>query len=188
MQSEIAKFHNPHGTANKVARVLWHAVWLLFFRPTPQFLGAWRSLLLKLFGARIGHARLHASVRIWAPWRLRMGHNVYVDRDVYLYNPYGIEIADRVVISIGSFLCTASHDHSITTFPLTGGRITVGSDSWIAAEAFVGPGVTIGEGAVVAARAVVVKDVEPWTVVGGNPARRIKARTLAAPGMTQEKR
>lgn len=48
----------------------------------------------------------------------------------------------------------------------------------MAAEAFVGPGVTVGEGAVVGARAVVFGDVEPWTVVGGNPARVLKRRVI----------
>lgn len=50
--------------------------------------------------------------------------------------------------------------------------------AWVAAEAFVGPGVIIGEGAVVGARAAVFKDVAPWTVVGGNPAKYIKDRII----------
>ena len=50
--------------------------------------------------------------------------------------------------------------------------------AWVAAEAFIGPGVTVGKGAVVGARAAVFKDVEPWTVVGGNPARVLKKRVL----------
>ena len=49
---------------------------------------------------------------------------------------------------------------------------------WVSAKAFVGMGVTIGQGAVVGATASVYKDVEPWTVVGGNPARFIKKREL----------
>ena len=49
---------------------------------------------------------------------------------------------------------------------------------WIASGAMILPGVTIGEGAVVTAGSVVVKDVEPWTVVGGNPAKMIKKREL----------
>ena len=56
--------------------------------------------------------------------------------------------------------------------------ITVGAQAWVAADAFVGMGVTIGEGAVVGARAVVTRNVEPWTVVGGNPAKFIKKREL----------
>ena len=52
------------------------------------------------------------------------------------------------------------------------------SKAWVAAEAFVGPGVTIGEGAVVGARAAVFKNVTPWTVVGGNPAKYIKDRVI----------
>ena len=64
-------------------------------------------------------------------------------------------------------------NHSLIVAP-----IMIGSQAWIAADAFVGMGVTIGEGAVVGARAVVMKDVEPWTVVAGNPARFIKKREL----------
>ena len=51
---------------------------------------------------------------------------------------------------------------------------------WIGARAIILPGVTIGEGAVVAAGAVVTKDVGPWAVVGGNPAKVIKMRELTA--------
>jgi putative colanic acid biosynthesis acetyltransferase WcaF len=54
----------------------------------------------------------------------------------------------------------------------------IGSEAWICADAFVGPGVTIGEGAIVAARAVTVKDVRPWSIVIGNPAREIKRREI----------
>jgi putative colanic acid biosynthesis acetyltransferase WcaF len=186
MQSENHKFKNPHSLGNKVARLLWSIVWLLLFRPTPRFFGVWRTMLLRLFGARIGKSRVHSSARVWAPWKLSIGDHVFVDERVYLYNAYGIEIGDRVVISLGSFLCTASHDHAVTTFPLIGGKITVGSDSWIAADAFVAPGVTVGQGAVVAARAVVVKDVPPWSIVGGNPAKHIKARTLTSPDAAPE--
>jgi putative colanic acid biosynthesis acetyltransferase WcaF len=56
--------------------------------------------------------------------------------------------------------------------------IIIGASAWVAADAFVGMGVAIGEGAVVGARASVYKDVEAWTIVGGNPARYIKKRTI----------
>lgn len=62
--------------------------------------------------------------------------------------------------------------------PLVPKVIRIGARAWIAARAFVGPGVTIGDGAVVGACSCVVRDVLPWTVVAGNPARPVKTRVL----------
>ncbi len=179
LKTDPSGFENPHSLGNKIARVLWAVVRTLLFRPTPARLCVgWRNWLLRRFGARIGRSWVHPSVRIWAPWRLEIGDDVAVDEHVFLYNPFGIRIEDRVVISLRSFLCTASHDHTDPTYPLVGGAIVVGRDSWIAGEAFVGPGITLGVGTVVAARSVVVKDTEPWTVVAGNPARSVGRREL----------
>ena len=95
-----------------------------------------------------------------------------------MYNKDLIVIGDDSVISQGTYLCTASHDISSKMLPLNTAPIIIGKNVWVAADAFVGMGVTIGEGAVVGARAAVFKDVEPWTVVGGNPAKFIKNRVI----------
>ena len=89
-----------------------------------------------------------------------------------------VVIADNVVVSQGSQLCTASHDISKSTNPPVTAPIIIEHSVWVASGCFIGMGVTIGEGAVVGARACVFGDVEPWTVVGGNPARYIKKRIL----------
>jgi len=62
--------------------------------------------------------------------------------------------------------------------PLIFSAITIGAQSWVAAGCFIGPGTTIGEGAVVGAYSVVTKDVPPWTIVAGNPARVLRERKL----------
>jgi acetyltransferase-like isoleucine patch superfamily enzyme len=69
-------------------------------------------------------------------------------------------------------------NYYVPEYPLRREPVTVGDWVWIGAGAFVCPGVTIGDGAVIGARSVVAGDVQPWTVVAGNPAKPIKKRKL----------
>ncbi|MGA2326231.1 MAG: putative colanic acid biosynthesis acetyltransferase [Bryobacteraceae bacterium] len=98
----------------------------------------------------------------------------YVD----CYNVAPVTLGARCVVSQYSYLCSATHDYTDLKLPLVAKPITIGPHAWVCADVFVGPGVTVGEGAVVAARSSVYRDVEPWTVVAGNPARFLKPRTL----------
>ncbi len=98
--------------------------------------------------------------------------------EVDCYNVAPIHIGANATVSQGAYLCTASHDISDPAHSLISAPITVEDQAWVAAQAFVGMGVTVGRGAVVGARSAVFRDVAPWTVVGGNPARFIKQRTL----------
>jgi putative colanic acid biosynthesis acetyltransferase WcaF len=181
-RTDPSGFKNPHNRRNRIGRILWRFAYVFLFRPTPVRWRRWRSWLLRRFGAKVSTGRIDNTATIWAPWLLEAGSDAYVDARVQLYNVFGIRLGDRVVISQGSFLCGATHDYTDPRYALTGGRITVEDDCWIAAEAFIGPGVTIGRGSVVGARAVVVKDVPPWSVVAGNPAKVIKTRVLREPG------
>lgn len=168
---------------NKMKRAVWNVVCAILFRPaiTPLF-GKWRIALLKLFGAKIEwDAYVYASAKVWAPWMLRMGHRACLGPDVVCYNQDWVVLEEDAIVSQYSYLCTAGHDvgmmntadKSLITSP-----IIIRSKAWIGTRAFVGLGVEIGEGAVVGATASVYKDVEPWTVVGGNPAKFIKKRIL----------
>ena len=174
-------YRNEFSYWQKCARVIWGCAYMLLFRPTFARIypfQLWRNLLLRLFGARTWHqAQYFPSAKIWAPWNLRTGRSIAIDENVDLYNVAPITMGHMVSISRRAFLCTASHDISDVGRPLRTAPIKIGNGVWIGAEAYIGPGVTIGDGAVLAARAVVVKDVPPWTVVGGNPSKFIKART-----------
>jgi putative colanic acid biosynthesis acetyltransferase WcaF len=107
---------------------------------------------------------------------LEIGEDSAIGEDALVYNLGRVTIGARSTISQRAHLCAGTHDYRDPTMPLLKPPVTVGNDVWICADAFVGPGRQIGDGAVVGARAVVVKDVEPWTVVGGNPAVFIKRR------------
>jgi putative colanic acid biosynthesis acetyltransferase WcaF len=171
---------SPHSLANRLARLLWSVVRLLLFRPSPKIAHGWRRFLLRLFGARIGHrASVHASARIWAPWNLEMGDFSCLSHNVDCYAVDRIRIGAKATVSQYSFLCAAGHDVDSPDMTLITAPIVIMEHAWIAADAFIGPGVTIGEGAVVGARATVFKNVPPWTIVGGNPARVIRERSRA---------
>ena len=180
MKLNLQNYRNRHSLKSKIARRVWNIVWIIFFRPTPRgsFYG-WRRLLLRLFGAVIGKGvHVLPSCKVWQPWKLTMGDYSCLSENVDCYSVDQITIGDQVVVSQGAFLCCASHDITSPIMELTYKPIVIASQAWIAARAFIGPGVTVGEGAVVGACAVVTKDVEPWTVVAGNPARFIKKREI----------
>lgn len=168
---------------NRLGRAIWTVVYTLLFRPSPRALYAWRRFLLRLFGARIDRqAVVHASVRIFAPWNLEMAAGACLSHFVDCYCVDRVTVGRNAVVSQYSFLCTASHDHSRREMPLTHRPIEICEDAWVAADVFVAPGVSVGPGAVVQARSVVLADVPPWMVVGGHPARPIKARRLSGGG------
>jgi len=159
-------------------RVLW-AFAKPLFRFSPRTFFGWRNFLLKLLGARIGkQVHIYNSATIYFPWNLEIGDWSAIGEHAYIYNLGTIRIGARVTISQRAHLCAGTHDHTDPTLPLLKPPIDIGDQVWICADAFVGPGVTIGEGALVGARAVVVKDVDPWQIVVGNPARVIKKRVL----------
>nr|WP_281414114.1 hypothetical protein [Rhodoblastus sphagnicola] len=87
-----------------------------------------------------------------------------------------ITIGARAIISQCAFLCAGTHDIRDPSFPLIARPITIGDDVWIAAEAFVGPGVAVGCGCVLSARACAFSDTQSWTVYRGNPATPIGPR------------
>jgi len=110
----------------------------------------------------------------YMPWNLEMGEYSCLASEVDCYNADKIIIGSHTTVSQKTYLCTASHDISKSNNPLITAPIIIQDQVWVAASAFVGMGITIKQGAVVGATASVYKDVEAWTVVGGNPAKFIK--------------
>lgn len=176
----ITQYQNVLSRKHQFVRLLWGIVWPLatWFLPRSMGMG-WKRMILRIFGAHIAPtANIYSSVKIYYPSNLWMDEYSCLASDVDCYNVATIRIGAQSTVSQGAYLCTAGHDISNSRNPLTTKPITIEPQSWVAAGAFVGMGVTIGEGAVVGARAAVFKDVEPWTVVGGNPAKFIKKRVI----------
>ena len=176
---DISKYKNRHPVQDRLRRWGWNFIRLALFRFSFLHFHGWRIWLLRLCGAKIGKGcAVFPSVLIRAPWKLEMGDYSALSADVDCYSVDTIKIGSHVTVSKEAFLCCASHDISSPIMELTYRPIVIHDHAWIAARAFISPGVTVGEGAVVGACAVVTRDVEPWTVVAGNPAKMVKKRVL----------
>lgn len=161
----------PH----RLRRILWCFVNAALF---PLLPGCGRRALLRCFGAKIGKSLVYRSVRIYAPWNLRVGDCSCIGPHAELYSKAPIRIGDHAVISQDAYLCTASHDVASPVMALTTAPITIGNGCWVAARAALLPGVTLGDGTVVGLGAVVAKSLPPNVIAVGNPARAVRQRTI----------
>ncbi|GAB4518250.1 MAG: acetyltransferase [Roseibium sp.] len=164
------------GLSNRLFRIAWGIAWFLL-ASWSQPLHGWRRWLLRLFGAKVGKGVYIApSARIWHPGNLVLEDYAAVADGADIYNMAPINIGRYAVVSKRAHICAGSHDINDDRFLLFAKPVTLEAYSWVAAEAFVGPGVRVHEGAVLGARGVTVKDLAAWTVYAGNPAKSLKAR------------
>lgn len=162
---------------NRMARACWNLTWLLFCRWSPRPFHSWRAFWLRLFGAKLGKGvHVYPGAKIWAPWNLEIGDESGVGDGAILYSMAKICLGRRVVISQGAHLCTGTHDYRHPEFRLITKPITIGDKTWVAAEAFIHPGITIGENALVGARGVLTTNLDSGLIAAGNPAKIIGRR------------
>jgi acetyltransferase-like isoleucine patch superfamily enzyme len=159
------------------------------------FAAAWIGWLFNDLISHLPSRRLRWLVL--RPWLRAVGEGAGVQMHCRILRGPGIALGDRSVINHGCLLdgrrhpiligrdvsigpeaaiLTLGHDPRSPHFADHGGPVAIGDHVWIGFRAIVLPGVTIGEGAVIGAGAVVSRDVEPFTIVAGNPARRIGER------------
>lgn len=173
---------------SKVGRALWMVTWAILCRPTPPGMHRWRCWVLRRFGARLGKNNfIYPSARIWAPWLLETGDVVTLARKTFIYNVGGVFIGHHAIVSEDAFVCGATHDYQSVDFDLQSRPVRLDPYVWVCARAILLPGVVCGEGAVLGAGAVASRDLEPWTVYAGNPARKCGSRNREArPGLSKQ--
>lgn len=150
--------------ATMTGYVPWHAYRLFIYR--------------NILRIKIGkQTSIHWRTRFFQPMGIKIGNNCVIQSDVFLDGREGLSIGNDVVIGPEVMIFTLEHDVNSPTFEAKGGPVKIDDYVWISTRAMVLPNITIGKGAVVAAGAVVTKDIEPYTIVGGIPARKIGERT-----------
>ena len=155
---------------------------LLFALPRYPVCNAMKSAFLRVNGAKIGKRVIYYP-GVWiAPGKNAVvGDDVDFALDVFVDTSGGVQIGDRTLIGYGTKIFSSNHvippnRASIFCAGYDKKQIVIGKDVWIGANAIILAGRTIGEGAVIAAGSIVTKDVEPYTVVGGNPAKLLRRR------------
>ena len=148
---------------------------ILFFQSAFPWPSALRVFWLRAFGAHVGEGVvIRSRVNITFPWRFAIGSHSWIGEEVLILSLAPVDVEGSVCLSQRAFLCTGSHDFSKPAFDLKTAPILLRHGSWIAAQAFVGPGVEVGEGSVVAAGAIVTESVPARVLVRGNPATVVK--------------
>jgi acetyltransferase-like isoleucine patch superfamily enzyme len=155
---------------------------LLFSLPRFPLFNMIKAGFLRALGARIGRRTIfYPGVWIAPPHKLEVGDDVDFALDVMIVTSGTVKIGSRVLIGYRTQINSGNHFIPPKPEKIFGSKhdnrpIVIGNDVWIGGNCMIMAGVTIGEGAVVAGGAVVTKDVEPYSVVGGCPARLIKYR------------
>lgn len=130
------------------------------------------------FGVKIGkRTSVHWRAAFFKPSGVEIGDNSVVGNDIFLDGRSGLVIGDNVNIGGHVQIFTLEHDPQAPDFGVKGGPVRIHDYAYIASRATILPDVTVGEGAVVAAGAVVTRDVEAFSIVGGVPAKKIGVRT-----------
>jgi len=136
----------------------------------------WRLIMKKKIGS---HVKIQSNVLVGKFDDIKVGSYVAINENCRLRN---VTIGDYVLIAPDVYILHSGHGYSVVDTPIYLQEEThyeqtiIENNVWIGARCVILPGRRIGEGSIVAAGAVVTKDVPPYSIVGGNPAKLIKSR------------
>ena len=160
-------------------RLLWYYVSLIFFESAWFPFYKFKTLLLRIFGAKVGKSLgIKPSVKIKYPWHLEIGNYVSIGEEVWIDNLAKVILNDKVTISQGALLITGNHDYKSESFDLKIEEIRIGVGAWICAKAIVGPGVSIGRNSILSLASVTYGDLKAEGIYAGHPAIFVKPRVI----------
>ena len=180
IHQQASAYTSPWSLRVRVKVLLWQVCWATLCAWTPKPMNAWRLFWLRRFGATMhGAPFVHGRATVVRPWNLTMNERACLGQGCTAYCLDRVELGEGATLAQEAYLCTGTHDFNHPDTPLKTAAITVGAYAFIGLRATVLPGVAIAPGCVVGAGAVVTRDTEPWSIYGGNPARRIGTRLRA---------
>jgi putative colanic acid biosynthesis acetyltransferase WcaF len=178
---EIKKYDNGEYSPgrNFLIRFIWYYVNALIINSGLVPIRSVKVLLLRLFGARIGHGvNIKPMVNIKYPWNLTVGNYSWIGEEVWIDNLAPVSIGNNVVLSQGAMLLTGNHDYKKSTFDLIVKKIVLEDGVWIGAQAVVCPGVIYRSHSILSVGSVATKELSEYTIYQGNPAVEVKKRMI----------
>ena len=134
---------------------------------------------LRVFGAKLGKGVIikpHISVKY--PWNLEVGDHTWIGENVWIDNLGKVKIGAHVCLSQGAMIMSGNHNYTKSSFDLMVKDIVIEDGAWLGAKSVVCQGVTVGSHAVLSVSSVASENLEPYSVYRGNPAVKIKDRTI----------
>lgn len=153
------------------------SLWNTFFCRIPSY---WtrRFILRHLYQMTLSNnTNIHSRVTLFNPWRIVAGNGSNVQMMSFLDGRGGITIGSNTDITIGVKIFSEDHNPQSSGYETRPRPVMIGNDVFIGSFAIILPGISVGDGAVIGAGSVVTKNVEEYSIVAGNPARRIGMRT-----------
>ena len=178
---DLSKFDNAwYDTgAGVFKRTVWYFVNAIFFNSAFP-VNSIKVALLKLFGCKAGkNVIIKPYVNIKYPWKLIIGNNVWVGESVWIDNLAPVLLSDHVCLSQGAFLLCGNHNYKKESFDLIVKEIKLEEGVWIGARAIVCPGVVCCSHAMLTVGSVASKNLDAYMIYSGNPAVKIRERTIA---------
>lgn len=181
METDLASYNNSwfNPGASFLKRTVWFYINAVVFKTSLLPSNSIKASLLRLFGAKIGKCvELKPCINIKYPWFLEIGDCTWIGEDVWIDNLILVKIGSNVCISQGAMLLTGNHNYTKSTFDLMVKSIIIEDGTWLGAKSVVCPGVIVGSHAVLTAGSIATKNLDPYTIYQGNPAVKIKDRTI----------
>lgn len=149
---------------------LYLGLWNWFFTFVPSYVIR-RGVLRVMYGVKMGqNVNVHMGVKFLKPWGVVIGDNVNIQLGCFIDGRGGVDIGRNTDITLGVRILSQQHDIDDGEYTTISKSVHIGQNCIVGSYALIMPGVTVGDGGVVAAGSVVVKNVDAWKMVAGNPA------------------
>ena len=180
MTTDLSTYNNSwYNSGSRFKRGTWYIISFVFFQTAWFPFSSLKVAILRALGATIGKGVvIKPGVQIKYPWNLTIGNHVWVGEGVWIDNLAPVTIGSHACLSQGAYLLTGNHNFTLPSFDLIIKGIVLEEGVWIGAKAVVCPGVTCASHAVLAVGSVATKDLERYTINQGNPAIRVKSRSI----------